>query len=1165
MRNAKLLIRQIVSGAFLAMGILAHAHPNASLHHKDLDIFLGGYKGTPLGQIAYEVSDSIDNEMVAWFRQKYGSIPGNHRILSHGHTLGDAIPRDLLDAIAEKYGKEAVDDVIRQQQEVAGKYLKRIMETTGLPRKQSSALLRQFSNSHLLGDLMEDNKLTNLVKDFDSICESEIKIVDDLFGRTNPEYAKSLTSEIKALKHSSLTVAEKAERLTQILGEHKVDAAINKSYGNVFKRTTRPVTYSIDRAVNRNALLHERIAARGVKPKTPARINLGRAGVSVERGAASATGRGAAKATGRSLARSTGRSGAKALGRSAARAAERGVVKGAAKAGGRGVLSYLGDAAPIIVDAGFWIYGDYKIDDEYTRGLISETERVEKKYVNNGRAIGGAVGAYGGASLGRALSSSSDNPNGSPLAILICAVIGGLAGDYVGSETAQTVYETVNRPAYEVCCEACNIGDVDAMFFNGLYHHEGRHVDRDLEVAQQWFSAAACQGDVRAQFYCGEYCYSNDVEKAAFWWGLAANSESSERKFKECKASASYNLAMCYLNGEGVEQDELKALYYLSQAAANGNEGAIKALKRIEEECSKNAESDEPDVEALKICGHLKFYEGDADAYKYYLRAADLGDADAIFSLGLMHMIGLGMEKDEETAFSFFRWAADLGHEHAMECFIGMVDEASSWKDNIDWLVEKANDGYRQALCKLAFMAIAAKGDQSIHDLAPFKDVGNDDLNEMAIRLFERAEELGSDVARACLAEAFEDEGVRAKLRDRSVQTYEQRFVKAAFSNNSDAQLMYAAACESGAVLKKDISAAAFWYALAALNGNAVAQYEFGRCCHHGIGTPANQGKAVNWWRMAVGQKNARAMVALSECYKEGNGVSKDTDKAEELIKQAGELADMGTESDAEGARRVFSGYFRILFYAEPDVFIRSLPENWVSDASAAAAEFAKQFNADEWAEFQKVVDLFGRCLVIHSDMIAKEMSENIKSGVPYKPIIENWGEKLCGISKAATRDAVMSGRLAEILMAPKHRIGASRPDREFRMPVVGSVKVAGDMVFAEISDYGEIAEYFDDCPKCPNMEVMRKIGDKVVDNDLIDVFAGSSSWKLAVADIMKELPADERPIILIMAKCLSEALENVSKSKEVKSMDDAVKIISETVEQSSSKYWLQYHSTKSE
>ena len=248
-------VKRVALVAFVAIGLAANAHPNAALHYKDLDLFLGGYKSTPLGEIAYRISDSIDNEIAIWFRQKYGSIPGNHRILGHGYTLGEAIPRETLDAIEKKYGVSAVDEVIKHQQEIAKKYLTQIQEVTGLPRTQTRALLRQFSNSHLLGDLMEDNKLINLVRDFDSICKSEIQIMDDLFGRIDPKYAQKVVREIKSIQRSAMPVAKKAERLTQLFGRFKVDAALNKSYGNVFKKASGAIVYNIDQAVNRNAIL----------------------------------------------------------------------------------------------------------------------------------------------------------------------------------------------------------------------------------------------------------------------------------------------------------------------------------------------------------------------------------------------------------------------------------------------------------------------------------------------------------------------------------------------------------------------------------------------------------------------------------------------------------------------------------------------------------------------------------------------------------------------------------------------------------------------------------------------------------------------------------------------------------------------------------------------
>ena len=258
-KEVREMCRTVISVVAVATAGMAFGHGSAILHYRDLDLITGGYSKTVIGEIARDISDSIDNEMAPWFRQRFGPVPGNHRILSHGYTLGEAIPRETLDAVRSRYGEAAVSEVIKKQQEVSGKYLKQLMEKAGLPRKQANAMLRLFSNGHLVGDLMEDNKLTSIVKDFDSICKSQMSAVEDLFGRANPDYVSLFKKEIGALQKTSLPVAEKSEKLAQLMGKLKLDTELKKTFGSTLEKNG--VAYSADMAIARNSKLAERALA----------------------------------------------------------------------------------------------------------------------------------------------------------------------------------------------------------------------------------------------------------------------------------------------------------------------------------------------------------------------------------------------------------------------------------------------------------------------------------------------------------------------------------------------------------------------------------------------------------------------------------------------------------------------------------------------------------------------------------------------------------------------------------------------------------------------------------------------------------------------------------------------------------------------------------------
>jgi TPR repeat protein len=69
------------------------------------------------------------------------------------------------------------------------------------------------------------------------------------------------------------------------------------------------------------------------------------------------------------------------------------------------------------------------------------------------------------------------------------------------------------------------------------------------------------------------------------------------------------------------------------------------------------------DPAALNQMGLKCYHEGDYDAaFKYLTKAAELGDTDAHAQLGLMHMKGEGVKKDDEKAVSRWEKAAIGGH-----------------------------------------------------------------------------------------------------------------------------------------------------------------------------------------------------------------------------------------------------------------------------------------------------------------------------------------------------------------------------------------------------------------------------------------------------------------------------------------------------------------------
>ena len=130
-------------------------------------------------------------------------------------------------------------------------------------------------------------------------------------------------------------------------------------------------------------------------------------------------------------------------------------------------------------------------------------------------------------------------------------------------------------------CHNCNNIISDQFMF---CPHCGNNVNLDLanatEEAIYWYNKAQ-SGDADALNKVGTYYYQGkegfpiDFEKAIKYFEKAAGKGS---------VSASYNLAICYYKGHGVEINKPYAKNLLNYVKDNGHDGAAKALFKIEQE-----------------------------------------------------------------------------------------------------------------------------------------------------------------------------------------------------------------------------------------------------------------------------------------------------------------------------------------------------------------------------------------------------------------------------------------------------------------------------------------------------------------------------------------------------------------------------------------------------
>lgn len=287
-----------------------------------------------------------------------------------------------------------------------------------------------------------------------------------------------------------------------------------------------------------------------------------------------------------------------------------------------------------------------------------------------------------------------------------------LAGLYLNGEGVKPSTDA----ALDLYTKAAAAGDAQSAYELAELYIAGKKVPQDFAAAVTYLKAAAGNGGAQAQYELGRFYKEGLAElkpnpaQAAFWWMQAEGAGSAEAasalqdvqletpdvytRVKELftayqralrgetedqlflaqayrkgdllepdletavywydKAQtgklpqAWYELGELYETGEGVTQDKAKALELYTQAADAGYVPAEYQLGK--EAYMQAAASDKPDFSV---------------AFGWLKRAADAGNADAQYMLGILYMQGRGTEQSVPQAISSFRRAAEQGHADA--------------------------------------------------------------------------------------------------------------------------------------------------------------------------------------------------------------------------------------------------------------------------------------------------------------------------------------------------------------------------------------------------------------------------------------------------------------------------------------------------------------------
>lgn len=260
------------------------------------------------------------------------------------------------------------------------------------------------------------------------------------------------------------------------------------------------------------------------------------------------------------------------------------------------------------------------------------------------------------------------------------------------------------------------------------YYHDATCVKLDLTKAFYWYEKAANAGNSYAQNSLGaiynlDSLFKRDVKKALYWFEKSAD---AGNPYTMINLGDLYAEEKGLLNNSKADNWYKKAFFILNQKAKNGDLDAMEAVgsayaegQGIEQDTSKalywwNKAADLGNSEAMTDLGHA-YLAGDivqmdyTKAIFWFTKAAEAGDQIAMYYLGQASEVGANIKQDYSKAFYWFAKSAEGGGRNAVYELAKLYDAGIGVKRDI----EKAQHYYQKA-CGFNITAACVFNDQII-------------------------------------------------------------------------------------------------------------------------------------------------------------------------------------------------------------------------------------------------------------------------------------------------------------------------------------------------------------------------------------------------------------------------------------------------------------------
>jgi TPR repeat protein len=267
------------------------------------------------------------------------------------------------------------------------------------------------------------------------------------------------------------------------------------------------------------------------------------------------------------------------------------------------------------------------------------------------------------------------------------------------------------------------------QFFHGakldarLYESGNGGVAKDFEEAVRWWTKAATNGDVSSEVHLAELYRDNEEVKnpqESFKWFLKVAQQfdsSTNRLDKFFTQEAVVPVAKAYDKGLGVDQDKTEAIKWYKKAADAGDTEAEWQLG------VKYNLGDGVDIDKQKA---LQWYLKVANTPKSkYFNFVSSGVAEAQRNIGYLYRDGGGVAKDTQEAFGWFMKAAENGENYsqyevakAYETGVGVLQDK---QEAFKWYQKAAYQGNKLAQQKVGSIYFTANPNSPQNRIEAYK------------------------------------------------------------------------------------------------------------------------------------------------------------------------------------------------------------------------------------------------------------------------------------------------------------------------------------------------------------------------------------------------------------------------------------------------------------